>query len=92
LASWLTRPTLDALIAGLVGHDDSPVTVGQLIELFEQNQLVNIFNVGPSRAGEVRWALVRTGLIDPSAVPLAGRWLRSDADGNGHHHACPRHR
>lgn len=76
LAPWLTRPTLDALATGLVGRHDALATVGQVIELFEQNQLVNIFNVGPSRAGEIRSALVQAGLVDPNAVPLAARWLR----------------
>lgn len=91
LAPLLTQPTLDALASGLARDDDSPATVGQLIELFEQNHLTNIFNVGSGRAGEIRWALVTAELIDPNAMPRALRWMRKDTNGNGHHQVCSRH-
>ena len=59
LASLLTRPTFDALMAGMVSQDDSPATVGQLVELYQYDKLTDIFNIGSSRSGEIRWALVQ---------------------------------
>lgn len=64
LAPLLTRPTLDALVAGIVGEPNSPATVGQLIELYQYDKLTDIFNIGSARAGEIRWALVKAGLIE----------------------------
>jgi hypothetical protein len=87
LASLLTRPTFDALMAGMVSQDDSPATVGQLVELYQYDKLTDIFNIGSSRSGEIRWALVQAGLIEPTRVPLVRQWIRND----GHDLACPGH-
>jgi hypothetical protein len=63
LRPFLTPPTLDALIAGIHGSSGRVV---QVIELYENDQLVDIFNIGPSRASEIRRALVFTGLVAES--------------------------
>lgn len=89
LAPLLTRPTFDALAAGVVGHNDAPATVGQVIELYEQNLLRDVRNIGPSRAGEIRRALVQAGLIEPNTAPLAMRWVRNGTESDGHHQHAP---
>jgi hypothetical protein len=89
LSSLLTRPTLDALISGVVGQDGSPATVGQLVELYHYDKLTDIFSIGSSRAGEIRGALVQAGLIEPDQMPLVRRWIRSQELNDGHDQACP---
>lgn len=62
LASYLLQLTYEALICGLA---DS-ATVGDIAEMCEQRRLMEIYGIGPSRAGEVRRCLVEAGLVDPS--------------------------
>ena len=88
LAPLLTRPTLDALVAGFAGHNDSPATVGQLIGLYELHGLTGIFNIGTGRAGEIRWALVKAGLIDPGSVPLVRQRTQAGQASGGHSRSC----
>jgi hypothetical protein len=70
LGSLLSRPTVDALLVGVEG---SPARVGQVVELYEQNMLREIYNIGSGRAGEIRRALAEIGLIDPEGRPPVGR-------------------
>lgn len=86
LASLLSRTTLDALIVGIVG---SPATIGQLIELCECSRLTDIFNIGPSRAGEIRWALVQAKLMNPERRPLIQLQRPARHSEHGHDKSCP---
>lgn len=85
LGSLLSRPTVDAL---LVGVDGSPARVGQVVELYEQNLLREIYNIGSSRAGEIRRALAEIGLIDPKRRPPIERYHVRRHDEAGHAKGC----
>jgi hypothetical protein len=82
----LGRLTFAALVEGLVGMKSEPggATVGDVIELYEQGRLTEIYNISSGRAGEIRSCLVRAGLIDPESRPEGER----DVVQRGHHVGC----
>ena len=83
LASLLTRSTLEALIAGIEGE---PATVRQVIELYEQHRLRDIYGISSGRTGEIRWALVHAGLLEPNSAPLASQAIRDGVRKAHHRH------
>jgi hypothetical protein len=60
LAPLLPRQTMAALTAGM----GSPATVGQVVELYEQRKLMEIYGISTGRLGEIRRSLVKAGLIE----------------------------
>jgi hypothetical protein len=81
LAPLLSRQTLAALTAGI----GSPVTVGQVIELYEQRRLMELENISTGRMGEIRSCLVEAGLIEPDGRPVFRRKQGRDTSvGCGH--------
>ena len=44
---------------------DPPRTVGDVVRLYEQRRLGEVWNLGPRRIGEIEVALVFAGLVGP---------------------------
>jgi hypothetical protein len=85
LAPLLSQPTFDALREGL---DGSLGTVDQVIKLCEQRRLMELYNIGPSRAGEIRECLIEAKLIEPIQEPLIRHAWDESVQANGHHQSC----
>ena len=87
LASLLSRSTLAALVDGVEG---SPATVGQVVELYEQGRLPDIYDNSSGRVGEIRWCLTAAKLVEADArLVVRRRYIRETKLGNGHHLSCP---
>jgi len=90
LAPFLSRPTYSALEAGIPNES---ATVGQVVELYEQGRLVDIYNISGGRMGEIRRCLIRAKVIDLSSQPIVNRSHAKEAStNNGHHASCPHRR
>lgn len=83
LAPLLTQLTFDALACGLA---DS-ATVGDLAWLCAHRRLMELYGIGPSRAGEIRECLVGAGLVDLD-TQLMWRDPQRQRAANGHHVSC----
>jgi hypothetical protein len=83
LAPLLTPRTLDILITGTEG---SAATVGQVVEIYEKDELRKVFGIGPSRYGEICWALVQTALVEQTWVSYMKRRVREGKW--GHDEGC----
>lgn len=88
LAAVLSRTTLDTLVAVIVGHDSSPATVGQVVELYEQDRLMKLYNISSGRLGEIRRGLVAVGLVEVGIEPLVGRGQTQNGSVVEHAGAC----
>jgi hypothetical protein len=87
LAPLLSRTTFAALADGL---DGCPATVGQVIELYRQRRLMDIYNISSGRTGEIRHSLIQGGLIEPSSKPATKLdFAREVMTSTGHHASCP---
>jgi hypothetical protein len=88
LAPLLSRQTMAALTAGM----GSPATVGQVVELYEQRRLMEIYGISTGRLGEIKRSLVKAGLIEPGGRPVFRRRRPRDRSvGCGHCEGCPHH-
>lgn len=84
LGPLLSQPTFDALTCAL----DPAATVGTVAELCEHHRLMDLYGIGPGRAGEIRRCLIDMGLVDPDRTPLVWRGRRGEVMPNGHHGSC----
>lgn len=88
LAPLLSRMTLAALVVGLPAP---PATVGQLIEMYEQGRLTDVYNISSGRVGEIRSCLIQAKLVDPDSRHGSKRDGATGATVNGHHVSCPQY-
>jgi hypothetical protein len=88
LAPLLSLPTYTALVAAL----ESPATVGQVVDLYEHGGLLDLYNIGSGRAGEIRRCLLQCGLIrsDRSSV-ITRRSVLNASVPRGHDASCPKY-
>ena len=84
LAPLLSRPTFRALVQGV---PDSPATVGQVIDLYEQHRLMAIMSINTGRYGEIRRSLIEAKLIGWSSRSVIQRRSMQDASVPYWHHA-----
>lgn len=69
LASLLSRMSYEALVNGI---DAAPATVGDVVELYEQDRLDELPGIGTGRRGEIHRCLVAMELVKPENG--AGVW------------------
>jgi hypothetical protein len=62
LRAVLSRQAFNPLARALDASYDPPATVGDVVELFSQGQLGQIFGLGRRRIGEIEAGLVLAGL------------------------------
>ena len=63
LETVLSRMALNPLAQAGGARFDPPQTVGQVVHLYEERKLNQIWGLGPRRIGEIEVALVFAGLL-----------------------------